>query len=150
MNSKPLNLKAKALDFLSRRDYSYQELYNKLQKYSDDLAAIKDVLDEMVAKKFLNEERFIENFIYSKSKKYGSLKVKYLLKSKVNNSELINKIFDEAEIDELSLACQQLLRKFPLPPTDKQMTAKYARFLLTRGFSSSIVQKALKEAYLQI
>ena len=56
MHKKPeLNLRAKALDFLSRRDYSYLELFNKLSKYTDDEIAIRSVLDEMVSKNFLNE-----------------------------------------------------------------------------------------------
>lgn len=142
-----VNLKSKALDFLSRRDYSYSELYNKLQKYSDDLDQIKFILDELVVRKFINEERFIENFIYSKSKKYGSVKVKYLLNNKVANKDLINQIYDEAQIDEFSLACQHLIRKFSSAPQDQKEKAKYFRFLQSRGFSSSIAIRAIEEAY---
>ena len=104
MTDNPINLKAKAIDFLSRRDYSYSELYTKLKKYTDDLDAIKAVVDEMLEKKYLNEERFIENFIQSKSKKYGSLKIKHLLHDKVNNRELVNEFYQQAEIDELNIA----------------------------------------------
>lgn len=143
-----INIKAKALDFLSRRDYSYIELYRKLQKYSDDLELIKSILDSLVQSNYINEERFIENFIYSKSKKYGSLKVKHLLQDKVNNKELINELYDLATINELELATAQLKRKFSAAPQDTKEKAKYFRFLIGRGFSSSIAIKAIEKAFI--
>lgn len=145
MTDKPINLKAKAIDFLSRRDYSYSELYNKLKKYSTDLDAIKSVVDEMVSNKYLNEERFIENFIYSKSKKYGSLKVKHLLQAKVSDQELVNDIYQEAEIDELAVARQIWERKFKGEViTNANDRAKQIRFMLSRGFSLDLILKLLK------
>lgn len=147
MNYKPINLKAKALYFLSRRDYSYTELYTKLQKYTDDNEAIKAILAEMVAKKFLDEKRYIENFIHSKSQKYGSRKIKYLLANKVEDEDLINEVYANTEIDELEVACQQLRKKFDAPPTNIELKAKYMRFLFSRGFSFSIAQKAITSAY---
>jgi len=143
INKKPVNLRAKALDFLSRRDYSYQELFNKLKKYSDDDNEIITILDEMVSKKFLNEERYIENFIHSKSKKFGSLKIKYLLNNNVKNSELVNQLYAEAQVDELQTASEQLSKKYRQPPSDNKERAKYIRFLLNRGFSMDIAIQAI-------
>lgn len=145
MADKPINLKAKAIDFLSRRDYSYSELYNKLKKYSTDLDAIKSVVDEMVNHKYLNEERFVENFIYSKSKKYGGLKVKQLLQNKVNNQALINELYQEAEINEFAVARQIWERKFnnEIATTPKDR-AKQIRFMLSRGFSLDLIFKLTK------
>lgn len=148
MHKKPeLNLRAKALDFLSRRDYSYLELFNKLSNYTDDETAIRRVLDEMLSKNFLNEERYIEAFINSKSRKFGSKKIRYLLGSKVSNSDLIDDIYNKAEINELQIACEQLIKKYPSPPQDSKERAKYLRFLLNRGFSYEIINQALSQAY---
>ena len=145
MTDNPINLKAKAIDFLSRRDYSYSELYTKLKKYTDDLDAIKAVVDEMVEKKYLNEERFIENFIHSKNKKYGSLKIKHLLHDKVNNRELVNELYQQAEIDELNIAQQIWQRKFHgQVVTTANERAKQIRFMLSRGFSLDLILKLLK------
>lgn len=145
MADKPINLKAKAIDFLSRRDYSYSELYNKLKKYSTDLDAIKSVVDEMANHKYLNEERFVENFIYSKSKKYGGLKVKQLLQNKVNDQALINELYQQAEIDEFAVARQIWERKFnhEIATTPKDR-AKQIRFMLSRGFSLDLIFKLTK------
>lgn len=144
MTKNPINLKTKVLDLLSRRDYSYQELYQKLCKYSEDLDLIKKVLDEMVAKNFINEERFIANFIHNKSQRYGSLKIKYLLKHKTDNSQLVNQIYQESDIDELASARQIWQRKFGQTPAKSWAEkAKQIRFLLSRGFNMGIIQKVL-------
>lgn len=148
MNKKTeINLRSKALDFLSRRDYSYLELFNKLKRYTDDEIAIKTILDEMVNKRFLNEERYIESFINTKSQKFGSQKIRYLLSAKVNDPDLINQLYNEANIDELRIACEQLKKKFPTPPKDNKERAKYLRFLLNRGFNYEITNSALRNAY---
>lgn len=143
---KPISLKSKALDFLSRRDYSYRELFQKLLKYSADEDEIKAVLDEMVAKKFLNEERYIENFIHSKSHKYGSRKINYLLQEKCQDRELVSQIYSAQEIDELAVARQIRERRFggeiPTAPAEKN---RQFRFLLNRGFSPEIINKLLNE-----
>lgn len=139
-----INIKHKALDFLSRRDYSYQELYQKLLKYTDDHDEITDVLDEMVQKKFLNEERYIENFIASKSKKYGSLKLKYILNSKTENHDLVEQIYRDSEVDELTTATTLLQKKYRNIPQDHNERAKYIRFLLSRGFTTGVALNALK------
>ena len=140
MTDKPINLRHKALDFLSRRDYSYLELFEKLKKYTEDTDEIKIILDEMVAQKFLNEERYIESFINSKSKKYGSLKVKYLLSNKVNDSSLVSKIYQEQNIDEKDRAKEIWLKKFAGKyPADQKEKAKQIRFMLNRGFSMDII-----------
>lgn len=140
---KPVNLRNKALDFLSRRDYSYQELFNKLRQYSNDDQEIISILDEMVAKKFLNEERYIEAFIHAKAKKFGSLKIRYLLNSKVDNTELIDQLYEQIQVDELQIASEQLTKKYRQPPTGNLERAKCIRFLLSRGFSMEIAIQAV-------
>lgn len=147
MNKPQINIRSKALDFLSRRDYSYQELYQKLTKYSQDHEEIVNVLNEMVQKKFLNETRYIENFISNKSKKYGSLKIKYLLRNKVTDHELVEEIYKETEVDELDIACNLIGKKYRTPPQDANERAKYIRFLLSRGFSTSIAIKAIESVF---
>ena len=144
--TKPVSLKSKALDYLARRDYSYRELFQKLLKYTPDQAEIIAVLDEMVAKKFLNEERYIENFIHSKSHKYGSRKINYLLQEKCQDRELIAQIYRAQEIDELAVARQIRERRFgeELPTTPAEKNRQF-RFLLNRGFSPEIISKLLNE-----
>jgi regulatory protein len=147
-HSKPINLYAKALDLLSRRDYSYRELFTKLQKYSEDIEAIKEVLSQMVEQKYLNEERYIENYINAKSQKFGAQRIKYQLMNKVADQELVNTLYQQAAIDEFATAQSIWLRKFHgKPPENAKEKAQQIRFLSGRGFSLEIIFKIIQSDY---
>mgnify|MGYP000007520343 CR=1 FL=1 len=144
---KPINLYAKALDFISRRDYSYRELFTKLQKYTDDIEAIKEVLSRMVEQKFLNEERYIENYINAKSQKFGAQRIKYQLMNKVADQELVNDIYQQANIDEFAIAKSIWSRKFHgKQPENTKEKAQQIRFMTARGFSLDTIFDIIKSA----
>lgn len=132
-------LRSKALYFLAKREYSVSELSQKLTKYTENLANIKLIIDEMLANRFLNEERFAENFTHSKSKKYGSLKVRYLLQNKLSNKELINDVLQEAKDNDLELAKRLWERRFGCVADNIKDKAKQVRFLQSRGIPMNIV-----------
>lgn len=138
------SLKAKALYFLSRRDYAYLELFNKLKKYSEDEAEIRRLLTDLASRGWLSEERYIKNYLTSKSSKYGLLKIKHTLNQKTANPKLVKQILGEAEIDEVTIAKELLMKKFPIVTNDQATRAKQIRFLQNKGFSFSIIQKVIK------
>lgn len=138
-----INLNVIALRFLSRRDYSYNELFNKLTKYTDNHDEITKILNSLVSQKFLDDERFITNFIEYKSRKYGSAAIKYRLNQKVNNPELVNQIYQQQQIDELSNAREVWRKKFGNLPQDNAQRAQQIRFLQNRGFSFSIIKQII-------
>lgn len=144
MRKSERTLKNIALDLLSIREHSSKELYNKLAKRSDDHDEIIAVLEDLQKNKLLSNERFAESFIHSKSKKYGSLKIRHMLREKAVSSEIINDIYDSSEIDEEQVAFEILSRKYKFIPRDYNEKAKYMRFLLGRGFNSSIAISALQ------
>ena len=63
------DIEQKALDLLSLREHSRQELTRKLLKRKFELADIDVVLDKLMERKFLSEERFTEAYINSRMKK---------------------------------------------------------------------------------
>lgn len=137
------SLKAKALYFLARREYAYQELYSKLKKYSEDEEEIKSLLDFLRERGWLSEERYIKSYLDSKSKKYGILKIKYALTQKTSNSELVNQVLSENPIDEYSLAYKLWLKKFGAIATERNELAKQIRFLQNKGFSFAVIKKVI-------
>lgn len=139
------SLKSIALDLLAIREHSSKELYNKLTKHSDNHDEIIALLEDLQNSKFLSNERFAESFINSKSKKYGSLKIRHMLREKSVSVDIINDVYDESDIDEYQIAYSILCRKYKSLPKDYNEKAKYIRFLLGRGFSSSIASGALDE-----
>ena len=145
---KPLPpLKSKALDLLARRDYAYQELLQRLLQYGYDYEEIQIVLNDLRNKSFINDERYAENLINSKSKRYGSLKIRHLLQQKIADNDLVNESLRNNPTDELATASTLLNRKYRHAPQNYPEQAKYLRFLLSRGFSSSIALKAIKIAF---
>jgi regulatory protein len=139
-----VDLKSKALYFLSRREYAYQELFTKLKKYSDDDSQIKLVLDELVESGYLSDTRFIQAFLDSKSRKHGLLKIKYQLSQKTSNHELVNQIISTADLDEVIVARNLWQKKFGAVATDRLELAKQIRFLLNKGFSYAIIKQIIK------
>ena len=137
------NLKGKALYFLSRREYAYQELFTKLKKYSDNENEIRQVLDNLREYGYLSEQRFIQSFINSRSKKHGLLKIKYQLSQKTTESDLVNQIINDNDFDEVALARELFKKKFGVVATDRQELAKQIRFLQNRGFSYFIIKQVI-------
>ncbi len=141
------NLKSKALYFLSRREYAYQELFTKLKKYSDNESEIRQVLDNLCESGYLSEQRFIKSFINSRSKKHGLLKIKYQLSQKTTDSDLVAQIINDTDFDEVALARELFKKKFGVVATDRAELAKQIRFLQNRGFSYSIIKQVINGGF---
>lgn len=128
-----------ALKLLSRRDYSEKELANKLKsKFSEE--DVQNTLKKLIERELLNERRYVERFIekYAFEKKYGFLKVRYLLYNKgIDKSifePLLSNIYTEEKEAENALSLSHKR------PYDKLM-----RFLLGRGYRKRVVRKVLAE-----
>lgn len=147
MNNNLPPLKSKALDFLARRDYAYHELLQRLLQYGYELEEIRTVLDDLKQKRFIDDARYAENIINSKSRKYGSLKIRHILQQKIANNDIIRESIANNPQDELATACTLLRKKYREAPSDNNTRAKYMRFLISRGFNSSIALKAITSAF---
>ena len=55
----------KSLDFLSYREHSELELKNKLLKKSFESSLVHEVIDKLVAKNLVNNERFADAYVSS-------------------------------------------------------------------------------------
>ncbi|MCE3268280.1 MAG: recombination regulator RecX [Burkholderiales bacterium] len=144
MPKQQISLKNKALDFLSRRDYGYHELYVKLQKYSENLDEIKQILDDLKNKNFLSEERYINSYLRSKQIKYGVKKIRYDLLQKNVDSDLLDEVLAANQTNEYEIAYSLWQRKFGKLATDNKDRLKQMRFLQSRGFSSYVISKIIK------
>ncbi|MDO4697026.1 MAG: recombination regulator RecX [Neisseria sp.] len=142
------SLRSRALDILSRREVSRLELKRKLAPYAEaeNEEEIDKVLEEFADRNWQSDERYAEAYVYSKSRKYGSLRLLHDLSAKGVERELIQAHLPDRE-QELANACAVLRKKFPSPadnPKDKQ---KQARFLAYRGFSTDTAYRAMQTAW---
>ncbi len=127
-----------AIYLLSKRDYSFAELRQKMQLKGYDVEDIDSTLQRLQEAHYIDDERFIENFIRAGvNKGYGSLRIQQDLRQKgIIAAEQINLLF--AEIDWQTHAAQCRHKRFGAEkPKTPQEKAKQVRFLQARGFTSS-------------
>lgn len=128
----------KAIDFLSRRDHSKQELYNKLLKKEFDNDEIIVVLDFLQAKNYFNDLNFAEMILRSRvSKGYGWRYIVQELQQKGVSREVVSQLQENHEIDwyyQAELAYNKRFANAEIK--DQKDKAKRIRFLQYRGFST--------------
>lgn len=137
----PEKLKARALRYLVRREHSRAELARKLAPHAASPADLDAILDQLLSRKQLSDERFAEERARSLSRKFGSARIVRDLKSK-GVEESVAERAASGEND-LEKARAILARKYRAPARSREETAKRARFLQGRGFTYDTIKRAL-------
>jgi len=132
----PEQLKARALRHLVRREHSRAELARKLAAHAASREDLEALLDSLVAKKQLSDERYAEERARALSRKYGVAKIRHDLKAKGMSDGIVDAVSSEGELER---ARAILERKYRVPAATREERAKRARFLQGRGFSSDVV-----------
>ncbi|MBR7001521.1 MAG: regulatory protein RecX [Neisseriaceae bacterium] len=134
----------KALDYLSRREYTRYELQQKLAQYTDNQDDIASVLERLIERNLQSDKRFSENFIHSKQAKYGNGRLIETLKQKgVDLSEIHEFLPNKTQETTTAVAIlhKKLGKPHKLSANEQQ---KAYRFLQYRGFSAEVTRNALK------
>ena len=138
----PAELKARALRFLVRREHSRAELVRKLAPHAESPEALNAVVDLLLSRKHLSDERFAEERARSLSRKYGAAKIRQDLKARGVADEVAGRA--SAGLNDLDRAKEILRRKYREPAATREERAKRARFLQGRGFSYEVISSVLK------
>lgn len=133
-------LKTRALRLLARREHSRDELARKLSPHAESPAILESVLDFLVLKRFLSNERFAEVRAHWLSRKYGAARIRADLKAKGVADDLVERVSAEGELE---TARAILSRKYRSAATTREERARRARFLQSRGFSYDTIRSAL-------
>ncbi|AYZ19123.1 recombination regulator RecX [Klebsiella pasteurii] len=143
----------RAIRILAMRDHSEQELRRKLaapvmsKNGPEALNVTPEEVDKVVEwcieNRYLDDERFVRQFIASRSRKgYGPARVRQELKQKGISRETIESAMRECVIDWAQLAKEQAQRKYGEPlPTVFAEKVKIQRFLLYRGYLMEDIQE---------
>lgn len=131
----------KALFLLSKREYSINELENRLKKYSNEKIEIQELINELCKKGYLSDERYINSFKEKYEHKYGINKIRNLLLNKVKNKYLIDNYLLNNKEKEYELALSLWNKKFTKKGADKKEILKQVSFLRYKGFSLDIIKK---------
>ncbi len=82
MAAPPASLKSRALRLLATREHSRSELQSKLQPHGPSPGALAQLLDELQAKGFINEQRVLESVIHRRAAKLGVARIRQELQAK--------------------------------------------------------------------
>jgi regulatory protein len=134
-----------ALALLAGRDFSRQELTERLVAKGYVPEIVDAAVAELVAEGLLREERYAERFVTQKSGRgRGPVRIRMDLRQKGVDAEAIDTALKESDVDWTAAARATRIRRFgPEMPADRRERAKQARFLQYRGFSSDQIRAAL-------
>ena len=140
-----------AYSLLARKRYTVAELQKKVtRKFPGQIKGIEETLQRLKKHHYLDDMEYAGLFIESKLKRHPqSIKLlKWNLRKKGLDSDTIERSLNEENINEAEmarLAAQKKQKSLARLPMAKQKEKLY-RFLLSRGFSSSVIfQVANKE-----
>lgn len=139
----PGELKARALRHLVRREHSRAELARKLAPRAESPQALETLLDELVSRKQLSDERYADERARSLARKYGPAKIRHDLRSKGIADDVVERVSAEGELER---ARAVLERKYREPATSREERAKRGRFLQSRGFSMDVIARLLRDS----
>lgn len=132
---------------LKLRDRSVGEMEEKMKSKEYSSQEIKETIDFLIAKNFLDDERFARNFVrFKKSlKPTGKYYLQNKLRQKKIDNEIIEKVLGENidESEEVEEAANNWLRKNKKVP-QKKLYEKLSRYLVSRGFSWEIVKEVVE------
>ncbi|MGF6481427.1 recombination regulator RecX [Paraburkholderia sp. JPY419] len=138
------SLKARALGYLSRREYSRAELARKLKPYVEETDSLDTVLGSLEAENWLSDSRFAESLVHRRASRLGTSRILGELKQHALNPAVVEEASAQLRETELARAQAVWRKKFGQLPQTPAERAKQARFLASRGFSGATIGKILK------
>jgi regulatory protein len=135
-----IELRARALRLLARREHSRLELGRKLAPRAESPEALQALLDSLEQKRQLSDERYASERARSLSRKFGAARIRQDLKAKGIDPELVGRVSAEGELERARAIVE---RKYREPAATREERAKRMRFLQSRGFSSEIIHRLL-------
>lgn len=145
-----LSLRERAIGLLARREHSRAELARKLAPHGSE-DEIDSVIARMIELGFLSDERFAQSWIRSKAGRFGLTRLRHdLVQRGVDRDTIDAALQNEAvdsEIERARAVWQARFRDRGADiAADRKEWARQARFLHSRGFSTSVISTLLKES----
>jgi len=138
-----------ALRYLTYRQRSEKEIFDKLnsKEYPDKL--IYQAIDYLKSKGYINDREFARSFLQDKTNinKYGPIKIKNQLKLKGISNTIIDEIVDMDRDDEYQMSLELASKRISRYKNEERSAIyrKLGGYLQRRGFSYEVVNQVLKE-----
>ncbi|WP_233235202.1 recombination regulator RecX [Bordetella sp. LUAb4] len=137
------SLKARAVGFLSRRDYARKEIASKLKPHADSEDELNKVLDDLEREGWLSTERFAQSLVHRRAERQGAARIVQELRAKGVDESQVSELRENLRATEYERARAVWDKRFGELPADRAAYAKQARFLTGRGFASDVIRRIL-------
>ncbi|WP_410222384.1 regulatory protein RecX [Pedobacter sp.] len=139
----------KAEQWCAYQERSQHEMRNKLYEWELKTTEIEEIIAELIANNFLNEERFALSYASGKHhiKKWGKLKIKQGLKLKRVPDKIIQKALSSLNEETYLKNLTQLFEKKAGSITEKnavKRSYKLLNYLLSKGYEKDLIFLLLK------
>jgi regulatory protein len=140
-------IKKVLLTLLARREYSQQELREKLNIKGFPQALSEKILQTFIENDYQSDQRYCEMLIRSRIIKFsGPFKIRMELKKKGVSEVLVEQALSEAECDWFALALEAAQKKTAnWKAFDFNEKGKLMRFLQGRGFDQEHISYAVEK-----
>lgn len=144
-----MNGRAKAMDFLARREHSRHELLLKLVDRGWPESTALQVVEQLTVDRLLSDERFAESLMRVRRQRgYGPVRIRHELTQKGVSDEIIDQWLDPISREWLADVKAVKEKKFGQgEPKDLKERARQARFLQHRGFTFDQIQQVLNDEH---
>lgn len=140
----------RALGLLKSKDYSVNELRQKLKDTYYPDSAIENAISYVSSYGYLNDTRYVENYMMMKGESKSRRQIEFFLHNKGIDKDLIKTIcdryYEEHQSAELTQAVSLIRRKLGLKDIqtmEYKEKSKLSAYLFRNGFSMDIIRKAL-------
>ena len=141
-------------NFCAYQERAQQEVRDKLYEFGMSKDEVEEILSDLIAENFLNEERFAIQYAggHFRIKGWGKLKISHALQQKRVSSYNIKKALSAIDLDAYEITLAELAaKKWNSLKGERGLSrmAKTQAFLHQRGFEPQlfqpVVQKLFKE-----
>lgn len=145
----PHRAKLRAMHLLQSRDYTEKQLRDKLQDGGYPEQIVIQALEYVKSFHYIDDLRYAEDYLKTFAGRRSLRRMEQDLQQKGIGKTVIEQAVrewqqQEGGQDELQMACELLKKKhYDREKCDRKELQRFYRFLLYRGFSAEIVQKAL-------
>jgi regulatory protein len=138
----------KLTDLCARSEHCQQEMIEKMRQWGVSKEEQAEVMDRLIAERYVDDERFARAFIYDKIRynKWGRRKVEQALWMKRIDDSISKPLLDEVDDEEYLEILRPMLkqkRKSTKAQSDYELNQKLVRFALGRGFTFDVIRQCL-------
>ena len=137
--------------YCAYQDRCESEVRLKMASFGLSANENDEIIKHLFEKRFLDEERFVESFVFGKFriKKWGRNKIKAELRNKGLSGEIVKRFLDKLSGDDYTDTIRVLIEKkyqqLKEGEDEYSKKVKIIRFVASKGFELDLIQDAYHE-----